>query len=1131
MALPPSFQNSFWTPDFKLDALWPKIRAGVVENQEILRLVQERAQASSATASALYDISETRLKSNGFGYGEGASLRRTFEGLKGESAQVAKAHNHVADSLDHMVLRPFTTWSHAHEGRVDTLIDQLDEAVKEWEGLSSEVRKLRDSRDHKCSLLDEAEENLRFAPTSPSATGSTSAVRSRSDSAASNSSYSGLRWDPHQAAQAAQQASSAASNLARTLTQKVKISPTAHAVKQRFERMRLEAKERELASRGQDPSSVLAKEELLDEEGNKVDTNEKRAIAQAVLQPAAEVKEPMKIQIDQLEIGGLVKHPKDWSIIFAKAKSQVPTTAVKVPLIGTTPDAHSGEDLVLWFRENLDELGGSLSRAHELCRQLSEELAVLRLVGEIGNKFFESSDAFYAWRPEAFHLDDVQHQISDSARKAASTDDQAGNLTEIPPPMKERRSPNSPLLSPKFKNGSSPSVSGNLESNISKHTTSPGTIGSPKNTSGLSRSNTISSYLTTAYEKAASNVPSLNSVVAKVTAPSGSERFTKLKQEAQEAEEDYRVAVRDLEDTRLRLEELYSATLARAQKLETDRLKAVKNVLTTYNASLASLNTPLQLSSERSALLSEAFQPLSDVNSIIEQYRTGSFRPKPNVWTDFYHETTDVRFGVDLRHWADMESENPDKAARRQMPDIFSELLQALKEGYPALKTDEERRKTWVYEVPLPYTHRLRNLLNSSAEPLPAEDLRRFDLPVIASCIKLYLLELAVSLIPSALYSDVKAIYPSVGADSVNQEARIESLLSLLERVPKIHLVVLDALLSHLKDLIASTEGVAESAPEQNDQAAGASDADYIAKLGATLGPCILRPTSENSKTLNDRFPAQLFNDLLKDYSRLLPPTLEKKVKVEEERYAPKRQRTKMVDQRVTRSTTALKDNKRHSDWLKDELEKKMGHKIMEEPEDVSVPEKALEVEPTKQDMPTLPSKESASAPLAQAEAAVNQGSEMEEPQIPPVPEIVRPTSSSSESEGGPADKSAGFVTPTEELADVSQNAKTAMSPSSEPLSTELSNLAEGSLATTDAQPAEDDKPLVASASIVRSSTGSSSARRNPLSRSGATRGPRPMSMHGPPSSAGGSTGSPSSAAGVRARAAMFEQKGSPSPK
>lgn len=118
-------------------------------------------------------------------------------------------------------------------------------------------------------------------------------------------------------------------------------------------------------------------------------------------------------------------------------------------------------------------------------------------------------------------------------------------------------------------------------------------------------------------------------------------------------------------------------------------MKAVKSLLTTYNASLASLNTPLQLSSERSALLSEAFQPLSDVNSIIEQYRTGPFRPRPAVWTDFYHESTDVRFGVDLRHWADMENEKKDVASRRSIPDVFSELLLALKEGYPTLKDSE----------------------------------------------------------------------------------------------------------------------------------------------------------------------------------------------------------------------------------------------------------------------------------------------------------------------------------------------------------------------------------------------------------------------------------------------------------
>lgn len=227
--------------------------------------------------------------------------------------------------------------------------------------------------------------------------------------------------------------------------------------------------------------------------------------------------------------------------------------SVKVPLLGTTPDAHSGEDLVLWFRDNLDELGGSLSRAHELCRQLSEELAVLRLAGEIGNKFFDSSDAFYAWRPEAFHLDDVQNQINDStSRKAANGEEQEGHLTEIPPPLKERRSPNSPLLtSPRLNAQGSPSMPEKNETNgNTRNTTSPGGSVYAKHATGLSRSNTLSSYLTNAYEKAASNVSSLNAVVAKVTAGSGSERFEKLKQDAIEAEEEYRAAVQNLDDTR-----------------------------------------------------------------------------------------------------------------------------------------------------------------------------------------------------------------------------------------------------------------------------------------------------------------------------------------------------------------------------------------------------------------------------------------------------------------------------------------------------------------------------------------------------------------------------------------------------
>lgn len=105
MALPLSFANSFWTPDFNVDPLWNKLQAGVTENQEILRFInvrslsmyqavemtaltvilllrchQDRTNATQATARALYDAAEVKLSKNGFAKDDGASLRRTFEG-------------------------------------------------------------------------------------------------------------------------------------------------------------------------------------------------------------------------------------------------------------------------------------------------------------------------------------------------------------------------------------------------------------------------------------------------------------------------------------------------------------------------------------------------------------------------------------------------------------------------------------------------------------------------------------------------------------------------------------------------------------------------------------------------------------------------------------------------------------------------------------------------------------------------------------------------------------------------------------------------------------------------------------------------------------------------------------------
>lgn len=61
--------------------------------------------------------------------------------------------------------------------------------------------------------------------------------------------------------------------------------------------------------------------------------------------------------------------------------------------------------------------------------------------------------------------------------------------------------------------------------------------------------------------------------------------------------------------------------------------------------------------------------------------------------------------------------------------------------GYPELEGDDARRAIWLYDVPLAATHRLRSVLNNSKVDYN-EELPKYEIPIIASVLKLYLLEL-----------------------------------------------------------------------------------------------------------------------------------------------------------------------------------------------------------------------------------------------------------------------------------------------------------------------------------------------------------------------------------------------------
>ncbi|KAJ7890684.1 hypothetical protein B0H14DRAFT_3081767 [Mycena olivaceomarginata] len=470
--------------------------------------------------------------------------------------------------------------------------------------------------------------------------------------------------------------------------------------------------------------------------------------------------------------------------------AELPLRPVRFPLLGEYPDCFTGEEFVAWLNEN------------DAAKELTERDNLLRRIGEFGNQFEHSDEAFYQFRPKAFDLEGKQQQ--------------------------HLKSPEAAVASPIKLQGD------NL----------------------IKRTNTFVNLVS----KALSN---------REAEPA----YIKARHEADEADHTFRVATRKLDRQRLGLEERIEETLKMLQRWEIERLRAVKTVLLQYQGTLSNLPKSLEPSLERSGTLIAAYLPESDLNALIERYRTGPFRPEAQVYESVSHIETDVVFGIDLRRWAEggWDTVSSGEPRKTEMPLVVSAMLTALSEAYGKLPTDIEKRKSWIYEVPLPAVHHLREALNAVPleEPVPAEVFAPYDAPVIAGAVKLWLLELDPPLALWEGWDDIRKIYPAA--------QRITDLGTALQRLPKVHLYVLDAIVSHLRQ----TEEV------------------YVTKLALSVGRTIIRPKFESELSIQDRHPT------CKNYAAIIPPTLARK-KRESERKIPLRKRTAPVDMRLSRSRISV---------------------------------------------------------------------------------------------------------------------------------------------------------------------------------------------------------------------------------
>jgi hypothetical protein len=107
-------------------------------------------------------------------------------------------------------------------------------------------------------------------------------------------------------------------------------------------------------------------------------------------------------------IAGLTLPVAAVSALLKRAAAELPLRPMRIPLLGEYPDCFTGSEFVIWLTENVKGLSGSLDLAEDAAKDLTEREGLLRRIGELGNSFEGSDDAFYQFRPKVrflYHAD------------------------------------------------------------------------------------------------------------------------------------------------------------------------------------------------------------------------------------------------------------------------------------------------------------------------------------------------------------------------------------------------------------------------------------------------------------------------------------------------------------------------------------------------------------------------------------------------------------------------------------------------------------------------------------------------------------------------------------------------------
>lgn len=306
-----------------------------------------------------------------------------------------------------------------------------------------------------------------------------------------------------------------------------------------------------------------------------------------------------------------------------------------------------------------------------------------------------------------------------------------------------------------------------------------------------------------------------------------------------EADKNYRASVVKVEKLRTQVEQILFVHYEEMESLELERIQTIKQAFISVAASLSNTIPRCKDTFDNMMLYQETLKPDKDVQVIVEQYRTGQFNPKPILYENYFYGTAkDQLFGVPLEEITRVQS--------TLVPRLVSQGLSVIESGFSRLY-DEEKTVVWTTSLPLDRVHAAREEINCSTTTITLE----FDLLLLASLIRLYLMELPECLFTFELYEPCKLLYANRGQQDKN--SRLMSLSKLLATLPSPNYHTVMVLLGHFSRLFKELKNPQE----------------LSSSIARSFSYILMRPQVESKVNMHDRHPQRLLLDLIENYDMI----------------------------------------------------------------------------------------------------------------------------------------------------------------------------------------------------------------------------------------------------------------------